>query len=436
MRVVGLELAGDVLRSAVVEHRLGRRRLVGVAQWPTSDGARTAALLRHASAVRLGVPAQLTTHRWLTLPFRRVGQLAATAPLELLAQLPHEPADVTVGWCRTGRDASGSTVLAAATRGATLDALLATPGLPDSVETWFGPLAAWSLVPANAGDLVLLIADGTRSNLSVRRNGRVVALRGLDAVPTRDDSAFADEVCRTLAVLAPDGGAIAVGGADASATLAATLRARTAATVTSLEALAPATAAASCVVAAGLAMAGAAERLCFDDARDVAPARIPRRVAGLAAAAALAAVVDLGLYRHRLVAEDAALQEAIAVEAASALPGVALVAPRAQLEAALHQTAGGDVRFDTPVLDTLREASTRLPSDIRLEVDELVVDGARFRLHGRTDSYEHVDALRRALAGARTLTDVRADDTHTGVDGATVEFTLQATRRAAEGTSS
>lgn len=435
MRVVGLELAGDVLRSAVVEHRLGRRRLVGVAQWPASDVARTAALLRQASVVRLSVPAQLTTHRWLTLPFRRVGQLAATAPLELLAQLPHEPADVTVGWCRTGRDASGSTVLAAATRGATLDALRAAPGLPRSVETWFGPLAAWSLLPARAGDLILLIADGARSSLSVRRDGRVVALRGLDAVPTDDDS-FADEVCRTLAVLAPDGGAIAVGGADASTTLTTALSTRIGAPVTPLETLAPATAAQSGVVATGLAMAGAAERLCFDDARDVAPARIPRRVAGLAAAAALAAIVDLGLYRHRLLAEDVALQEAIAVEAASALPGIALVAPRAQLEAALHQTAGSDVRFDTPVLDTLREASTRLPSDIRLEVDELVVDGARFRLHGRTDSYEHVDALRRALAGARTLTDVRADDTHTGVDGGTVEFTLQATRRAAEGTSS
>src|SRR5439155_1577429 len=58
------------------------------------------------------------------------------------------------------------------------------------------------------------------------------------------------------------------------------------------------------------------------------------------------------------------------------------------------------------------------------------------RLHGRAESFDAVDALRRGLAASPLLADVTAEETRTTVDGRRVEFRLRAARKPALGASS
>ena len=57
-------------------------------------------------------------------------------------------------------------------------------------------------------------------------------------------------------------------------------------------------------------------------------------------------------------------------------------------------------------------------------------------LHGRADSFDGVEALRRALAASPLLADVASDETRTTVDGRQVEFRVQAARRPPGGAAS
>ena len=156
-----------------------------------------------------------------------------------------------------------------------------------------------------------------------------------------------------------------------------------------------------------------------------------RRVAALAAVAVVLACLDLGLARYDLARRDVALVTAIERTAAEAMPGTRLVAPRAQLEAAV----GGAVRQrtrlggGTTVLEILREVSTRVPPSVSLDLDQLTIEGERLDLRGHAASFDTVDALRRALASAPFLSDVTADETRATVDGRGVEFRLHAARR-------
>ena len=104
------------------------------------------------------------------------------------------------------------------------------------------------------------------------------------------------------------------------------------------------------------------------------------------------------------------------------------MAPRLQLEAA----AGADhAHAGTPgqLLGLLRELSERLPAHVRVELDELALDGDVLRLRGRTDRYETIDVVTRALAAASGLRDVGAEESRAAIDGRGVEFAVRATWR-------
>ena len=77
-----------------------------------------------------------------------------------------------------------------------------------------------------------------------------------------------------------------------------------------------------------------------------------------------------------------------------------------------------------------------MPPTLALDLDELVVEPEGVRLHGRTDSFGTVDALRAALAGSPLLSEVTAEETRAAVDGRHVEFRLRAARRAGGGETS
>ncbi|HZP43565.1 MAG TPA: PilN domain-containing protein [Candidatus Binatia bacterium] len=434
MKIVGVDAGERELRIARAERRFGAVRLTGFERVPLEGPVEAG-----GAAVASALPAAAVAHRVLVLPFRDRRRLARTVPLELLGQLPVERDGLVVGWTALGPAERGTAVLAAAARKAEVDAHVATlaaRGLPPA-RVGLAPLAPWPLVPPALGDAALVLADGRRSALAVRRGGRPAALRAL-AADGRDAAGLAAEVRWSLAALGGPPPVCVTAGADAGPALEAALAGVGAERVVALEAVAVGAPAASadlgaCAVAAGLALGGGGDLVLW--AAPAAGGGALRRAGGLAAAAILLAVVDLALVRHGLARRDAALAAAIRAEAAAALPGARLVAPRAQLEAAVA-AATRRRGAASGALDVLRELSTRVPPSLRLDLDELVVDGDALRLHGRTDGFDAVDALRRALAASPTLADVTADEARTTVDGRHVEFRLHATRRPAGGTAS
>src|SRR5437667_1911253 len=260
------------------------------------------------------------------------------------------------------------------------------------------------------------LAGGERSPLSVRRGGRIVGLRAL-GTPATEPVALAAEVRWVLAALGGAPPTIVATGAD-RARIAAALDARPLADVDD-----------ACAVVAGAAIGGR-HGVAFDLGLRPSGTSL-RRVAALAAVAVVLACLDLGLARYDLARRDVALVTAIERTAAEAMPGTRLVAPRAQLEAAV----GGAVRQrtrlggGTTVLEILREVSTRVPPSVSLDLDQLTIENERLDLRGHAASFDTVDALRRALASAPFLSDVTADETRATVDGRGVEFRLHAARR-------
>jgi Tfp pilus assembly protein PilN len=447
MRIVGLDVGEREVRVAVGERRLGSLRLVSLERIPLSPDALARLAGRRHDVVLSALPAAAATHRFLTLPFRDRRRLERTVPLELLGQLPIEPATSTVAFEVVGAVDGGSTVLAAVARRADLDAhvtRLAAAGLPPS-RVDLVPLPVWNLLPDAPGPQALVVADGVRSALAVRHADRPTGLRAL-ATDATDVTALAAEVRWSLAGLGGVPPTLVLAGADATPALEAALVDAIGARVVLLSAAAclpvpPGTAGLdACAIAAGLvAGTGRRARAGIALGGPAEPAGSgQRRLAALALLTLVAGSVDLGLVRRDLVRRDAALTAAIRAEAAAALPDARIVAPRAQLEAAALAARQRRARrgATTGALDTLRDVSTHVPAGLRLDLDELVVDADGVRLHGRVDSFDTVDALRRALATAPGLADVTADETRTTVDGRRVEFRLHATRRPPGGTSS
>lgn len=415
MRVLGIDVGADELRVAHGEQTLGAARVVRVERIPL-DGA--AALPAAIAALRIGtatrvhvaVPLHDTTHRLVTLPFRDRARLARTAPLELLGQLPVEPADVHVASAPLGPREGGTEVLVVAIRRAALAERVA---LLPSARWQLGALAAATLAPA---DGVLLLADGTRSALVRTRGGRVVGLRALGA-DARDVPAVTGEVRWVLRAWDDAAAAVTIAGPDAAG----------------LASLGDVVDEPHTATARALVLAGPRERLLLAGSDPALDVGWWRRPAALAAAAAVLAVVNVALVRADLRARDAALTSAITAAATTALPDVPPETARAALEdaaAARRRVRAGD---GTPVLEVLREVSTRLPAALALDLDELTVDGDAVVLHGRCAGFDAVDAIRRALAASPLVREVTAEETRTTVDGHGVEFRLRAVRRAAVG---
>src|SRR5207244_3657815 len=130
--------------------------------------------------------------------------------------LPVAPEDPVIAFEALARTEAGATVLAAVARRTDVEAcvepLVAADLAPARLD--LAPLPAWGLVPDTAGDTALVLADGARSALSLRRDGRIVALRALGA-PATEPAALAAEVRWNLAALGGAPPTIAAAGPDA-----------------------------------------------------------------------------------------------------------------------------------------------------------------------------------------------------------------------------
>jgi len=446
VRLLAIEIAGHELRVARGERSFGLVRMHGVDRIPldgSSESLRRALsdlTVHRPGAVLSVLPVAGSTHRLLTLPFRDRSRLARTAPLELLGQLPLTSEDAVVAVRPIARVPGGTTVLAVAVRRAHLEAhlaLLAEAGLRSS-RVDLAPLPALDLVPEHEGPVALVVADGTRSAVVVRRDGRLTGLRALGG-DAGDPELLAIEARWALGALG-FAGRVLVAGPDAAGVhpaLAATLQAPverfeppgTVAAAGEPVDVAACTVPASLLVGegrrarSGLVLAGAGDE----------PAGSWRRAGALAAVALLLALVDVALVRASLIRRDDALARATVAVAAAALPGTPITAARAQLEEAVAARRRLRPAGDVPVLEMLREVSARAPDALRLDLDELVVEPDVVRLHGRCESFDAVESLRKALAASPLVRDVQADETRTTVDGTGVEFRLRVLRRDAVG---
>ena len=448
-RLLAVDIGEHELRLARGERRFGAVRVTSLERirLPASSAlpdALATLAAEHPGVVMSVVPAAAVAHRFLTLPFRDRRRLARTVPLELLGQLPCELDGGTIAFEALGAGTGGTQVLAALVRGedvAARTSMLTAAGIaPTRLD--LAPLPVWNLLPAG-NDLAVVVADGRQSSVSVRRAGQVMGLRALGA-PAADAIGLAAEVRWSLAGLGGAPATVVLAGADGGAALAGALAGAIPARIVPLAELSGTqctehTELAACAVAAGLVVgAGRRTPVGLRLAGASADDGSLRRVAALAAAALLLGVLDLGIVRWGLARRDAALTRAIASEAAAALPGVRLVAPRAQLEAAAGATFRHRERLGAQpgVLDVLRDISSRVPPSLRLDLDEVGIERDAVVLRGRAETFDAVDALRRELGGAPTLADVTAEETRATVDGRRVEFRVRAARRHATGASS
>src|SRR5262249_51197085 len=191
--------------TARAERRFGATRLVACTRSDatTPDARRAAlapALAWRPHAIVAAFPVALLGHRIVTLPFRDARRLGETVLLELVGQLAADRGDGAAGHLPLDTDGGGTRVLAALARRprveALSDALAAVGAAAARVDAAL--VGALGLLDG-AGDTALVLADGERSALAIRRDGRLAGLRALASDPAVDVAAFVSEVRWTLA---------------------------------------------------------------------------------------------------------------------------------------------------------------------------------------------------------------------------------------------
>jgi hypothetical protein len=433
MRVAGLEWTSDTLRTVLVTARRGalavdETRTVPLASDDAVDGALAALAAARPTAVVAALPAGRVAHRTLTLPFRSTVQLARTVPLELRGHLPADPGDACIDHTVLERVAGTAGVLAVLARREDVEDVrvrMARAGLVLG-DLAVSPLAAWTLVPGD-DDAGLLVVDGRDTTIGMRRAGRPRRWHLLAAAPDAPDD-LAAEAAATLAAWNATDVAPWVTGPGAGD---AHVRALGAALGRPAELVPPHGRLATCdpatlreygvplaLAQAEAAGAALAPLLASETSRRGGRRRLP----ALAAAAALLALLDLGLIRVALVRRAEHLERSATATAAAVLPGTAIVAPRAQLEAVAGRGSGASAGT---LLGRLREVASQIPAGLRVDVQELRLDDDLLRLDGRAPTYEAVDSLRRALAASPRLRDVGTEDVHATIDGAQIVFRLR-----------
>ena len=72
----------------------------------------------------------------------------------------------------------------------------------------------------------------------------------------------------------------------------------------------------------------------------------------------------------------------------------------------------------------LAEVTARLPQDVPVKVDQMLVDLDRVQLRGETDSSKSIDRMQAALKAFRCFRDVKEGKVERTKDGAHVTFQL------------
>jgi len=141
----------------------------------------------------------------------------------------------------------------------------------------------------------------------------------------------------------------------------------------------------------------------------------------------LLALASFGLRVVEKRAELAELRQGIQDAVAGVIPGAAPGTERVRLQGAVEGLQrrlgllGGSAEEHGAILDLLREITRAVPAGTPFVIEEMTVDEQGVRMRARTDTYESVDVVRRALEAVPALGSPDVRDVKTGVDGK-VEF--------------
>ena len=149
----------------------------------------------------------------------------------------------------------------------------------------------------------------------------------------------------------------------------------------------------------------------------------------LAVAVAGLGLGSLYLQNHFKSRRLAQVQDGIAKTFREMLPGARMVQPVAQMREKMGdldrrlRAFGGLTGAQLSGLAVLRELSARVPASLRVEIDDLTINGDVVELSASTASYDNVVRLQNALAASPLLSDVTINNTRQGLNN-TVQFKL------------
>lgn len=448
MLALGIDPGEEALSLALVELTGRTPRLVGSWREPRVSGP-LAAQLRAviaercpspADVVATALPGRQATFRLLRLPFVDQARLAATVPFELESLVPFDVSGAVTSFAPVERSEGHTTVLAAiAPHEAVrrhLDELREAGIDPAIVEV--GPIATAGLFDHGTGDLLLVEAreDGA---MALLRHGSIANLHALDAASRAGDEETRRRIRWSLLATVGEGapapvsvvgpGALTASAVASEAGLAVEDAHRHLPTWLVSAPLEHLRAIALAARAAGLTRVGT--NLRGGDLAYHAPSEEARRqlrtTAILAAVAGSLALASLGATVAARRSELSALRSRVASEVRSVLPSAVPGGERTQLESAIEglakrrSTLTGASGDRPPVLEIMRSILAAVPERVPFEVDDFSLDPDGLRLHARTDSYESVDLIKRALKDLPGSRDAEVKDVKTGVDGR-VEF--------------
>jgi hypothetical protein len=447
MLALGIDAGRDVLTLALVDTAGRAPSLVGSWQEARDPGRERGEQLRllidkhcpiRPDAVATALPGTGISHRILRLPFADAARLAATVPFELESLVPFDVESGIISFTVLERESEGATVLAAIAQRADVERHLAemqAAGIdPAVVDVAALAVAGLARPRGGTGLVVEPRADG---GVSLFRGGRLAAFRIVDAAGAEDRL----REVRFAALALLDGEEppplLVVAPGDEARPLAKALGGETLSLATELPlwcATAPAAhlrAVALAARAAGVATLGLDFRV--GDLAYHAPseeARRQLRIAGvLAASALLLGLISFGAAVVARRAELAGLRAEVSRAVADVLPGAAPGTERTRLQGAIdtlegrRKVLGGAASGRPRTLELMRGISEAVPAEVAVTIDDFAIDDDGVRLHAKTDSYESVDVVKRALQSVPGLFNPEVKDVKAGVDGR-IEFRM------------
>ncbi len=104
-----------------------------------------------------------------------------------------------------------------------------------------------------------------------------------------------------------------------------------------------------------------------------------------------------------------------------------IVDPVRQMQRKLEEMKkkiGYNSENNSPILDILQEICDRVPQEIRVDIEDLLIDFEQIRIKGKTESIEAVDKIKTELMKNERFKKVEVKDTRRGVDESIFNFQI------------
>ncbi len=466
-RIVALDIGSHALKAAVIESSLRQRRVLNLCQRPRDpERPLTEQLQEFRTAYALSgdtvlscLPGDAVFFRMLTLPFTRARQLEQTVPFELASQLPLELNNLVVDFHIVQQTPEGTIVLAVAASKTTLTehlAMLSEAGF-DPARISLAPLAPLALLMAAGADLsgatLLLHIAANRTDLALLHDGALTGLRTLSSGLNHEGGfpSFLRELRWTLLALGngaapqPERVFLCGEGSRFSQLCVELQQALTAELVSFDELMIPSIPElfrreqGTYAVCLGLGLQEALglpspvvnlrQGSFVHQGQQTAIRRELSHLGWLTAGVAAAAGLTFALAMHGLNTRYDSLRSEIRRVFVATLPEAhTIVNEKAQLQEAVEtlrsrQRVWQGAAVGSP-LEFLRQLSTMLPAQIRLDLDEWTFDTDAIHLQGSTTSFDSAESIKIAMTNLGLFRDVQLKDVKTTAGGKKVSFSL------------